>query len=313
MKVLVADDEPTTRLIAENALGNLGHECRTVTDGAEAWDAFRSLQPDVVISDWIMPGLTGPELCRNIRARSTTDYAYFIMISVNASPEHISEGMRAGADDYLVKPLDLDELRIRLIAAERVTKLHSQLAHQRSELERLNLELTSVVRKDPLTGLGNRLALQEDLESLDAQVRRYGHRFCMALLDVDHFKSYNDTFGHQAGDEVLQAVASQLGYNARTGDSLFRYGGEEFLCILPEQSLATGSQAVERMRDGVQRLAVPHPRNPVGVLTISAGLATLEPDRARPATEVLKEADDALYRAKHMGRNRVECAITEPA
>ena len=312
LKVLVADDEPTTLLIAASALGSMGHECRTAIDGAEAWDAYRSLQPDVVISDWMMPGLSGPELCRDIRAQPGEEYAYFIMISANADPEHISEGMRAGADDYLVKPLNLEELGLRLVAAERVTKLHSELARQRNDLERLNLELGSIARKDPLTGLGNRLALQEDLDLLDARVSRYGHGYCIALLDVDLFKSYNDTNGHQAGDDILQAVASQLAYSARSGDSLYRYGGEEFLCIFPEQSLATGNHAVERMRAGVQELAIPHADNPHGVLTISAGLATLGPDqRVRPATEVLKEADDALYRAKRLGRNRVERAAAQ--
>jgi two-component system, cell cycle response regulator len=312
VKVLVADDEPTTRLIAETALGSLGHDCRTVSDGAEAWDAYRSQQPDVVISDWMMPGLTGPQLCRNIRAQPVSDYAYFIMISVNGSPEHIREGMSAGADDYLVKPLDPDELRIRLIAAARVTALHTKLAQQRSELERLNLELTAAVHKDPLTGLGNRRAMQEDLDLLDARADRYGHRYCMALLDVDNFKSYNDTYGHQAGDQALQVVASQLKYHGRSADSIYRYGGEEFLCILPEQSLTSGTHAVERMRAGLERLAIVHVGRPQGVLTFSAGIAMLDPDHIRPAQEVLKEADGALYRAKELGRNRIERADPPP-
>jgi two-component system, cell cycle response regulator len=306
VKVLVADDEPTTRLIAETALGGLGHEYRSVSNGAQAWDAYRSHPPDVVISDWMMPGLTGPELCRNIRAEPASAYAYFIMISVHGRPEDIHEGMSAGADDYLVKPLDPDELRIRLIAAARVTALHTQLDQQRAELEALNRALTSVVRKDPLTGLGNRRALQEDLEHLDARVTRYGHRYCMALLDVDFFKSYNDTYGHQAGDVALQVVASQLRYHGRAGDALYRYGGEEFLCILPEQNLQTGTQAVERMRAGLERLAIAHAGRPAGVLTVSAGTAMSEPHHVRSAHEVLKEADDALYRAKQLGRNRVE-------
>ena len=310
MKVLIADDEPTTRLIAQTALGRLGHECSTVTDGEQAWDAYRSERPDVVISDWTMPGLTGPQLCRNIRAQPAGDYAYFIMLSVHGRPEDIREGMSAGADDYLVKPLDPDELRVRLIAAARVTALYAKLARQQAELELLHHELTVVVRKDPLTGLGNRMAMQDDLELLDARVNRYGDRYCMALLDVDHFKSYNDAYGHQAGDQALQVVASQLKYHGRSGDAIYRYGGEEFLCILPEQSLATGSQAVERMRTSLERLAITHVGRPEGVLTVSAGLAVLDPDHIRPAAEVLKEADDALYRAKRLGRNRVELAAS---
>jgi diguanylate cyclase (GGDEF)-like protein len=123
---------------------------------------------------------------------------------------------------------------------------------------------------------------------------------------VDHFKSYNDAYGHQAGDHALTAVAAQLKAKARSGDALYRYGGEEFLCIFPEQSTETGTRAVERMRTGVHRLGVLHAANPRGVLTVSAGVAMLHPERPRSASAVLKEADEALYRAKQLGRNRVE-------
>jgi diguanylate cyclase (GGDEF)-like protein len=306
MKILVADDDPTSRLIVQTALRNLGHDCQTVTDGAQAWAAFRTQGPDVVISDWMMPGMTGLQLCRNIREHDPGRYVYFIMVSGQGLIEEIFEGMSAGADDYLVKPLNPDDLQARLIAAARVTSLHGQLAQQRMELETVNHDLAAIARRDPLTGLGNRRALQEDLELLEARVTRYGHRYCMALLDVDHFKSYNDAYGHQAGDKVLQAVAGQLKAKARSGDALYRYGGEEFLCIFPEQSLDSGTHAIERMRTGVERLAVPHADSTRGVLTVSAGLAMLDTDQTRSASEVLKEADQALYRAKQLGRNRVE-------
>jgi diguanylate cyclase (GGDEF)-like protein len=309
MKILVADDEQTTLFVAQAALDSLGHECLTATDGAEAWDAYRTHLPDVVISDSVMPGLTGPELCRNIRAHPTGEYAYFIMISVNGSSEDIFEGMTAGADDYLVKPLDLEDLRARLVVASRVTALHSELAEQRTQLEGLNHDLAAIVRRDPLTGVGSRQALQEDLRLLDEQVKRYGGGYCIALLDVDLFKSYNDTYGHQAGDKALHAVALELSHQARTGDAIYRYGGEEFLCIFPEQSLGAGTQAVQRMRMAVEGLGLPHVSNAQGVLTVSAGLAVLDPERPRSASEVFKEADDGLYRAKELGRNRVEHAV----
>jgi two-component system cell cycle response regulator len=308
MNILVADDDPTSRLIVATALRNLGHECQTVTDGARAWDAFRSHRPDVVISDWMMPGLSGLQLCSKIREHDSGRYVYFIMVSGQGLLDEILQGMTVGADDYLVKPLDPDDLQARLIAAARVTSLHRQLAQQRTELEALNHDLASIARRDPLTGLGNRRALQEDLELLEARVTRYGHRYCMGLLDVDHFKSYNDAYGHQAGDDVLQAVAAQLKAKARSGDALYRYGGEEFLCIFPEQSMASGTHAIERMRIGVERLAVSHADSPRGLLTVSAGVAMLDPDHIRSASEVLKEADIALYRAKQLGRNRVERA-----
>jgi diguanylate cyclase (GGDEF)-like protein len=308
MRILVADDDPTSTLIAQTAVRSLGHDCVTASDGAQAWDAFQHRRPDVVISDWIMPELTGLQLCRKIRARTSDAYTYFIMVTSQVGHEQILEGMSAGADDYLLKPLDAEDLQARLIAAARVTSVHRQLGRQRIELERLNNELTAIARRDPLTGLGNRRALQEDLELLEARVARYGHRYCMALLDVDHFKAFNDTYGHQDGDDVLRTVAAQLRNQVRGGDALYRYGGEEFLCIFPEQSLATGTIAVERMRRAIEQLARPHAESPFGVLTISGGLAMMDPEQARSAAEVLKETDDALYRAKQLGRNRVEQA-----
>ncbi len=215
MKILVADDDPTSRLIVQVALRSLGHECHTVADGAQAWDAFQWGRPDVVISDWIMPRMTGLDLCRKIRGRASGSYTYFIMVTTQGGADEILEGMSAGVDDYLVKPLDSDSLQARLIAAARVTAEHRHLADERNELEHINQDLAALARCEPLTGLGNRRALKEDLEGLEARVNRYGHSYCMALLDVDHFKAYNDTYGHQAGDLVLQAVARELKAQAR--------------------------------------------------------------------------------------------------
>jgi diguanylate cyclase (GGDEF)-like protein len=302
---LIADDDDASRRIIQLVPRVLGHECHVVTDGTEAWDAFRTLRPDVVISDWMMPGLSGVELCQNIRAHSPRSYTYFIMVTSSGDLEQILEGMNAGADDYLVKPLNPDDLRLRLVAAERVTALHGEIGLQQTELEGLNHELTAIARLDPLTGLGNRRALEEDLATLDARVTRYGHRYCMALIDVDFFKPYNDLYGHPAGDQILQAVAIALKSQARAGDALYRYGGDEFLCIFPEQTLAAGTVAVERMRIGLEQIAMTHTGNPRGVVTITAGMALLDPRHTKPVSGVLKEADEALYRAKERGRNCV--------
>jgi len=158
MNILFADDDATTRLIVQMTLRNLGHQCHTVGDGAQAWDAFESRQPDVVISDWLMPGLTGLELCRNVRAH-TGSYTYFIMVTGQGGLEQVLEGMSAGADDYLVKPLDVEDLQARLIAAARVTSLHHQLADQRTELERLNRRLADT---------------NEDLRAIDQLTDEFG-------------------------------------------------------------------------------------------------------------------------------------------
>jgi two-component system cell cycle response regulator len=312
VKVLVADDDATSRLVVQASLRVLGHQSEVVSDGTQAWEAFRSGSPDVVISDWTMPGRTGLQLCESIRGHAAGSYTYFIMVTRHGAPGDILEGMGAGADDYLVKPLNTDDLQARLVSAARVTSLHQQLAAQRVELEALNTELLATARRDPLTGLGNRRALQEDVEVLEARAARYGHRYCMAVLDIDHFKSYNDGYGHQAGDRVLEAVAGALSGSARSGDAIYRYGGEEFLCIFPEQSLATAGQAVQRMRLGVEQQAIRHSASPFGVVTLSAGLAMLEPGSTRSSSEILHEADEALYRAKELGRNRVERGTPPP-
>jgi diguanylate cyclase (GGDEF)-like protein len=306
MRVLVADDDPTSRLIAQMAVKRLGHDCDTAIDGTKAWSAFRRSRPDVVITDWMMPGQTGLQLCENIRAEPEGGHVYVILVTSHDAHANILAAMSAGADDYLIKPLNPDELEARLIAAARVTSMHRQLADQRTQLQTLNEELATLARSDPLTGLKNRRVLQEDLVMLDDRAVRYGQRYCMALLDVDHFKSYNDNYGHQAGDDVLRIVGGELAHQARAGDAVYRYGGEEFLCILPEQTLASGIDATQRMRASVQLLNITHAHNGFGMVTLSAGVATLDPANFRAAVEVVKEADDALYQAKRLGRNRVE-------
>lgn len=303
MRILAVDDDRTSLLITQSALRRLGHDCIVAADGAEAWNAYRVYAPDVVVSDWMMPGLSGVQLCRAIRTCDSGTYTYFILVTGRGDVKDVFAGMNAGADDYLVKPMHFDDLRTRLIAAKRVTELHLELAVQRTEMAELNDRLNAMTMRDPLTSLGNRRALEADLNVLEARVARYGHSYCVALIDVDCFKSFNDTYGHQAGDRALRAVATQLSNQARTGDAVYRYGGDEFLCLFPEQSIASARIAVERMRSGVEHLVTSPVADSLGILTVSAGLARMDPALMRPATAVLKEADEALYRAKELGRN----------
>lgn len=206
----------------------------------------------------------------------------------------------------MVKPFDRTWLEAAMIGARRVTELHEELRDQRASLERLNSLLFDDARRDSLTLLGNRLRLTEDLAAAAARVERYGHSYCIALLDIDFFKRYNDTLGHPAGDVALRTVAQSLAGNARTGDMVYRYGGEEFLILLPEQSLDGATAAVERARLAIQALGVEHPNNPpAGVVTISGGIAESGPSEALSVSEWLRRADLALYQAKADGRNRV--------
>jgi diguanylate cyclase (GGDEF)-like protein len=302
MRILVVDDEPLSRHVLQAAVEQLGHQWTAAENGQAAWQCFNQDRPDVLITDLLMPEVDGLELCRRVRADTRAGYTYIILFTVLGERQDIVRGMDAGADDYLIKPVQLFDLQARLIAAQRVTDLHAELDRHRAELAHL-------ARHDPLTGLGNRRSLDEDLEVLHARSQRYGRRFALAMCDIDRFKAYNDTHGHQAGDQALRAVAATIAQELRGGDSVYRYGGEEFLLILPEQTPDTAMVAVERVRSAVQRLAIPQPAAGLGgTLTLSAGIAAFDPDEAPTAEQLLQRADAALYRAKAAGRNQLALA-----
>ena len=300
MRILLVDDEPLARLALQAAVERLGHEWTAAEDGEAGWRRFAEDEPDVLISDLLMPRMDGLELCRRVRAHTATHggYTYVILTTVLGDREDVARGMEAGADDYLVKPVEPFDLQMRLVAARRVTDLHRELA-------RFRAELSTLAHTDPLTRLGNRLSLEEDLRSLDARGRRYGRGYCLAMCDIDRFKAYNDSLGHHAGDEALRAVADTIKRELRAGDGIYRYGGEEFLIVLPEQTPETAQIAAERVRSAVERLAIPHAAVPAGVVTLSAGIAAYHPGDAATVEELLEQADAALYRAKSAGRNRV--------
>lgn len=305
MKILVVDDSAAYRRLLEVAVTRLGHECVVAEDGLQAWELFEAGGADVVISNWLMPGIEGDELCRRIRT-SGRPYAYFILFTALEGKKNVMHGMEAGADDYLEKPLDEDQLEASLVAATRVTAVYRKLAEQQGELEGLNRQLYEQSRQDPLTGIGNRLRMQEDLETTEANVERYRRGYAVALCDVDRFKAYNDSRGHLAGDDVLRAVAGVLRRTCRKGDAVYRYGGEELLVLLPGQGVELAAAAAERMRRAVESLAIAHPTGePAGVVTISIGVAVRDAAGGGGIEALLRGADDALYRAKDGGRNRV--------
>jgi two-component system chemotaxis response regulator CheY len=308
LKVLIVDDDENSRRALERAVVLLGHTCRSARDGQEAWEMHQAEHADVILSDWGMPGIDGLELCRRTRvAEGDGPYTYFIFVSAFDDREHFLQGMNAGADDYQAKPIDFDELRARFISASRVIALHRKLAEKATALRRDSQASFRMARLDVLTGVGNRLAMNEDLDVLWARAKRYGHRHCAAFCDIDWFKAYNDHYGHLAGDIVLQRVAAAARRALREADGFYRYGGEEFLVILPEQSLAEASVALNRVRAEVEALAIPTITD-FGVVTISAGLAALDLPIDEDVESWLGRADRALYLAKRGGRNRVDIA-----
>jgi diguanylate cyclase (GGDEF)-like protein len=301
MKVLVADDDPGSLLVARAAVERSGHHCVAAADGGEAWTLFQAHRPDVVVTDRMMPRMDGLELCRAIRAEEAELYTYIVLLTSQGSRDDILSGLEAGADDYVTKPLDPFVLHARLLVALRVTTLHADLAHYRKVL-------SEQARTDPLTGLHNRLKLSEDLEQLHARSTRHGEEYSLAMCDVDNFKSYNDLYGHQAGDLALRAVASALGAQARRTDGVYRFGGEEFLLVLPRQGVNGAKALMERAFSAVRDLAIPHVGDPTGQLRLSAGISAFSAGHVVSAETLLREADAALYAAKAAGRNRVVLA-----
>ncbi len=314
MRVLIADDDATSRLVLKAMGTKLGHQCLVAEDGSSAWDLLTSQGADVLLTDWMMPGLDGPELCRRVRGELSGSYVYIVLITGLGNPEQVLEGMQAGADDNLVKPVDPFAVQTRLVAAERVTTLHRQVVHFRAELERVNLELIERSLTDPLTGLGNRRRMEEDLARIHARSLRVGRSFGVVLFDIDHFKLYNDHCGHLAGDEALRHVALCLDREVRAGESVYRYGGEEFLVVLPDCQLDEAAEAARRICGEVAATGLPHPARPTSphLVTLSGGVSCWEPGSAQSVPDLLNSADGALFEAKSAGRNRVEVASAHP-
>jgi diguanylate cyclase (GGDEF)-like protein len=305
VNVVVVDDDPVVRLVLARAVGSLGHVAFPAETAEVALEHIDRMAVDVVISDWLMPGLNGLELCQLVRARDAMEYVYFMLVTAHDDREHAMAGIAAGVDDCLVKPVDLFDLRLRLMVAERVTDLHRRLAERQRGLERTNIEVAATARLDPLTGLGNRLRMNEDLEIFRSRRDRYHQPFGVALFDIDHFKSLNDAAGHLAGDQALRQVAAVIRRELREADMAYRYGGEELLVALPA-GVRRVAAAAERIRRAVEAAAIRHPGRPGPgtVVTLSAGVAAAEGD----VDSFLLAADAALYRAKSDGRNRVVVA-----
>lgn len=313
MQILVADDDPTSRLLLRAIVTKLGHECLVAEEGSSAWNLLSSGGIDVLLTDWMMPGLDGPELCRRVRDEPGDSYVYIVLTTGLDHPEHVLEGMGAGADDYLIKPVDSFAVQTRLVAAERVTGLHTKLAHTQAELERVNLELREQSLTDELTGLGNRRRMEEDVARTHARALRMGRTYGIALFDIDHFKLYNDHYGHVGGDEALRRVAAGIDLVVRAGECAYRYGGEEFLLLIPDcQTSDSIFVSADRVRRAILDTAIPHGARPSAppVITLSGGVSCWTPGSPLSAVEVIEQADEALFEAKSAGRNLIYTAAS---
>jgi diguanylate cyclase (GGDEF)-like protein len=302
LDVLVVDDHaPSARALCA-AVTALGHRCRVATSGAEALKVHRLRRADVIVSDWTMPGMDGMQLCRAVRELDSSTYTYLLFTSGVATKRDFVEAVRAGADDCLSKPIDVDDLEARLIAADRVVKAYRALAERNVGLRHDSKASFIAARMDALTGVSNRLSLEEDLQALQARVSRYQRPVCIAMCDIDGFKRYNDHFGHLAGDDALRAIAQAIRSSVREVDHVYRYGGEEFLVVLPEQLPDQGAAAMSRVLGAVRALEIPHaPASARSIVTVSIGVAFVDPGGEGSVKQAVARADRAMYRAKEQG------------
>ncbi len=292
MQVLIVEDhEPSARELS-HMLEALGHEVFFAADGEEAWRIVQEGGPRLVISDWTARGIDGPRLCRRIRALKNTPYVYIIILTARGESADRLECLHAGADDFLSKPPDVRELAARMEIARRILDIQS-------ELESKNARLAELVSIDSLTGLKNRRHFFESLESAFSRAIRCDEALSVVMVDVDGFKSYNDEFGHPAGDDLLCVFADRLRSSAREHDVVARYGGEEFAIILPATDAEGGRTLSKRLQTSLLGSAWPFRK-----ITASFGVATLSVSTSS-AAELVAEADRAMYASKRSGRNRV--------
>lgn len=301
MKALIADDDQISREVVMALLSKWGYEVVEAEDGEHAWRILQEENsPHLVVLDWMMPGLDGLELCRRIRECGDQNYHYIILLTSRTSKEDIITGLNAGADDYITKPFFPQELEVRLRTGRRIVKLQQSL---QEALEILSYQ----AQHDPLTGILNH---GEILSMLDRELNRAERQHCsLAVImgDLDYFKKVNDTFGHLAGDAVLVEVARRMKNNIRPYDAIGRYGGEEFLLVLPGCGIYEAKQIAKRILNIIHEQPVQFKDQSIAV-TISMGLACNRVEQAK-LIDIVQAADSALYRAKQNGRNRFEITL----
>ena len=297
LRVLAVDDSPFSRKLLEHALRGQPYEVAFAKDGREALASLAEFRPNILITDWMLPDLSGPDLCRKIRSEAKSGYVYVILVTSNVEKESIVEGLAAGADDYLTKPFHQKELVARVGVGRRIIEMHRQIEEKNELLE-------AAARKDFLTGLPNRRAVEEYAAKQLGGAIRHGYPFWVILADLNKFKMVNDQYGHLAGDEVLKRFAGILKKSTRTSDICGRLGGDEFILVVTHVPVAHITSLAERLGSTFTIEEFSFEGQNVQ-MTASFGVGGFEhPDRPEFG-HLLARADSALYEAKKDGRVRV--------
>jgi two-component system, cell cycle response regulator len=301
VKILIAEDDKITRALLVRWVTRWGYEPVVAQDGVEALNILLSdMSVQLCVMDWMMPGLNGPEVCRQLRAQREEPYVYTTLLTGKTETDDVVEGLRSGADDYIQKPCHPLELEVRLRVGKRLVDLQSKLIETR---EKLRIEATH----DALTHLWNRRAVVDELGKRLISSRENQRPLCVVMVDIDHFKLINDTYGHSAGDAVLREVARRFTAELQAGDGAGRYGGEEFMLMLSDCNLEFGQVRSEEIRRSLAD--VPVRVGPLSIpISASFGVASTSQSRHADLDLLTRAADAALYRSKRGGRNRVSLA-----
>jgi two-component system, cell cycle response regulator len=312
LSILAVDDDPMTLLNLTRMLKNDNRRIITAEDGEQALLLALDEQPEMIITDWRMPKLDGLELCKILRRTSITQHIYIVMLTSCEADDELVQAFDAGADDYVVKPFTPKVLEARIRSGERLARYQQTIHHDREVIQQYAAQLTAANRKlqtmamtDALTGLPNRRSAMSRMKDVVAETSRYREKLSCIMIDVDHFKQINDTYGHDNGDLVLKEIARIFSSKARSYDMVSRIGGEEFLVICARSDREDSRQLAERLRMAVREFEIDLGINSRIKVTISCGVATWI-DSFTNDSELIKAADEALYRAKQNGRNRVE-------
>lgn len=297
LRVLAVDDSPFSRKLLEHALAGQPYEVAFAANGQEALTAISKFRPNILITDWMLPDLSGPELCRRVRSEARSGYMYMILVTSNMEKESVVEGLGAGADDYLTKPFHRKELLARVGVGQRIIEMHR-------EIEEKNELLEAAARTDFLTGLPNRRAVEEYAAKQLGGAVRHGFPLWVIVADLNKFKMVNDQYGHLAGDEVLKRFASILKKNTRSSDICGRMGGDEFILVVTHAPVVHVTNLTGRLGDSFTMEEFTFEGQNVQ-LTASFGVGGFEHPERPEFRQLLARADAALYEAKSDGRVRV--------
>jgi two-component system, cell cycle response regulator len=304
MEILIVDDDPVTCQILQASLTRAGHQVLEKTDGQSAWESLQDTPARFMVTDWMMPGMTGPELIQKVRGANFSTYTYIVILTARGDKTDVIDGLSAGADDYLIKPFNINELYARVNIGRRILDLEDRLTRAREQMEAMAMH-------DSLTQLLNRRAIYNHAEAEFNRAQRSMTPLSVLMIDIDRFKAVNDRYGHLSGDQALCHVARCISENIRSYDWVGRWGGDEFFVVLPSSDRDQALMVVQRIQTALASESLTLTDGSFISLAVSIGISHMESGGQQSLHTLIHQADEALYRVKKTGRDRMGSSYLE--